>query len=433
VKAQVMRAILAAAVVACTACGDDAAPTDAGADAGPVPIDGGGTGGIAFDVLRVLLDGTTEPASGALAYLVEGSGATRESTLGADGRVTFDGIDFDLGAATVTIWEEGHVLTAIANIGASGVEGPAYLLPIVPAPSLVMLGGTVAGMMDPAMHTVVVSSTTGGFYNGDPTYTMDVPAGEAGTLVAFEFSAVDVPRGFEATFHQATTAAFAAPAADATTDLDFAMSAMMSTVSGSLPTPSSLRRASALNTGEIVVRVSGFDVAGAFLGSQTRLAESGARVEYDLTFAQLDTVVTEPYTAFVVSDSPEQSVVFEAGWPAGGAAEITFLDPPAVLEPDFRVDQPWSEPVRWESANLDTHPSVIQVVDEETQRLHALTLVEPGTGVARLPPLPPGVTVADVMRGSTPEARIAVCDRAGARVEWTCSRFASSRTFGVTP
>ena len=428
-----MRAIVAAAVVACTACGDDAAPTDAGGDAGPQPIDGGGTAGVAFDVLRVLPGGTTEPAAGALAFLVEGSGATRESTLAPDGRVTFDGIDFDLGAATVTIWQAGHVLTAVANIGAAGVEGPVHLLPIGSAPSLVMLSGTVSGVMDPTMHTVIVSSTTGGFYNGDPTYTMEVPAGEAGTLIAFEFSAVDVARGFEATFHQATTAGFPAPAGDTTIDLDFAMSTMLSTVSGSLPTPSSVRTASALNTGEIFVRVSGFDAAGAFLGSQTRLAETGARVEYDLAFAQLDAVVTEPYTAFVVSDSPETSVVFEAGWPASGAVEIVFLDPPSVIVPDFRVETAWSEPVQWESADIDTQPSLIQVVDEETQRLHALTIVQPGVGAARLPPLPPGVTVADVMEGTTPEARVAVCDRTSARVEWTCRRFASSRTFGVIP
>lgn len=429
-----MRAILALAVIACTACGDDSAPADAGVDAGPTPIDGGGTGGIAFDVLRVRPDGTTEPAESALAFLVEGSGATRELTLGADGRVTFDGVDFDLGAATVSIWQPGHVLTAVANIGSGGVPDPVYLLPVSPPPPApVMLSGTVSGMMDPSMHTVVVSSTTGGFYNGDPTYTMEVPSGEGGTLVAFEFSAVDVPRGFEATFHQATTVVFPAPSADATANIDFAMSTMLSTVSGSIPSPSSLRGESALNDGEVLVRISGFDVAGALLGAQTRLAETGGRIEYELSYLQLDAVVSEPYTAFVVSDLPEQSVVFEDGWPTAGSQEIAFLDPPTVLVPDYRVDHPWPAPVVFETTDLATYPSVIQVSDAETDRLHALTIVQPGVGTTSLPPLPPGVSIADVMGGGTPEARVGVCDPAGARAEWACRRFATSRTFGVTP
>jgi hypothetical protein len=250
-------------------------------------------------------------------------------------------------------------------------------------------------------------------------------------MVVFEYSSSNVTRGSEATLHQAVTVPLSAPAADTTLDFDFATPATLTTVSGSIPAPSSLRGDSALNTGEVFIRVSGNDIGGAFLGTQTRFEESASGFDYDLSFVEL-AAAAEPYTAFIVNDLPEQSLVFVEGWPTAGMQDIELLDPPTVLEPDFGVDLAWSATVRWESVDLNDVGAAIQVFDQDLDRLRAVTLVVPGVGSARLPQLPSGVTMDDVLGGGTPEARVALCDPRPAR-PWTCDRIAVGRAFGVTP
>jgi hypothetical protein len=406
--------------------------TDAGRDSGTTRDGGGGGDGtLALEVLHVLEGGETEPAAGARAVLDRPGGGQEELAVGADGRVTFEGLDFSLGKATVTFWDEGYVLTAITNVGEAGVPAPIHLLRRVEPGDVVTVSGTVSGMMDAAMNTLVMSTTTGGFYNGGPSYSMEVPTGEAGEMVVFEYSSSNVTRGSEATLHQAVTVPLSAPAADTTIDFDFATPATLTTVSGSIPAPSSLRGDSALNTGEVFIRVSGNDIGGAFLGTQTRFEESASGFDYDLSFVEL-AAAAEPYTAFIVNDLPEQSLVFVEGWPTAGMQDIELLDPPTVLEPDFGVDLAWSATVRWESVDLNDVGAAIQVFDQDLDRLRAVTLVVPGVGSARLPQLPSGVTMDDVLGGGTPEARVALCDPRPAR-PWTCDRIAVGRAFGVTP
>ena len=421
-------------------CGDDSGsrpPVDAGGrDTGSMGSDsGGGEGTLSLEVRRVLTDGeTTEPAMGARVVMERPGGGVEETTAGADGRVTFSGLDFALGTATVSAWLEGHVLTGIQNLGSAGFPGPLYLLPITTEPESVTLSGAVSGVMDPAMHFLVLSSTTGGYYEGRSPYTMEVPSDEAGDIVAFEVSSMPGMRGNTIAFHQASIVPFMAVPADVTLDIDFSTPATMMTVTGSIPTPSSLRAASALNTGDVLVRVTALDASDAFLGAQTRLVESGMTLEYDVSFVQ-PTGIEMPRTSFIVTEPPDVSGVFTNGWPSAGMQDVQFLDPPTVLAPDFGVDASWSDTIRWESVDIDEHKSSIQVYDEELGffRLRAITVVMPGSGSAELPLLPDGVTLDDVLDGTTPSASITTCDpEAGAR-PWSCGRFARGREFGIAP
>jgi len=419
------------------ACGDDdgGARRDAAVDAST----GGDSGGTA-GTLRVLVEGVAvagvppaEPVEGVTVTADLPGGARVEATSGADGRVSFEGVDWALGDATVMAFSAGHLLAAVTGVTEATGEVSLLLVPRFD-PTRVGLSGTAMGMTA-ASNGFVVTSTEGGFSEGTgPLWEMEVPADTAGTLVATEFSSTPSGsgRGQAFEFHQWTTADYPASTTDATVHIDFASAATVSTEAGSFPVPTPERGASVLGDAVAFVRVSGRDEGGVFLGAQTRLdlSSDGSTFEYDLEYLMLPGV-ERPTTSILMTRSPEQSGVTMDGWPTAGMQDVQFLDPPTVLAPEFGVDLPWGDTIRWETADTEVAALIRVFTADDAFVMYLLVL--PGRSSAALPALPSAVTAAELLPGGTPSASVGMCERAGPTLPGQCVRFANSRSFGLVP
>ncbi|HUT78715.1 MAG TPA: hypothetical protein VM285_13555, partial [Polyangia bacterium] len=147
------------AVALLAGCGDDDKAKD---DGGP---DGGDGESLSFVVMEWSLDEDTwVPLEGATVAFDAPGGERTEAVSGADGTVTFEGIDWSLGTAAATAHAEGYVLASVVDVEPSvvgqlfSVDGAVALLvnELTTAPETVSVSGTATGLLDTA-HDLVVN------------------------------------------------------------------------------------------------------------------------------------------------------------------------------------------------------------------------------------------------------------------------------------
>lgn len=248
-----------------SACGgDDKADGSGGSSAtGGAAGSGGsaGTGGTGDSITFVVLDGSVcsklgeAPKLAGATVAFDAPGGTRtELASGADGKVTFQGIDWSKGNATVTAYLEHYSLWSAVDFDSNALalaplpDGavPLHLIRSTP-PMMVTVSGTATGLKD-AAHSYVVNvvhtssgSEWGGVSSG--TFKVSVPTGQPFTLQGIELTP-DTPlpsnQGYDMPVYQVMTQDFDAITADKTgVVLDFAAHAVTTktaSISVKLPT-----------------------------------------------------------------------------------------------------------------------------------------------------------------------------------------------------
>ncbi|RLB56972.1 MAG: hypothetical protein DRI90_18310 [Deltaproteobacteria bacterium] len=241
-------ALSGAVALAGVACGDDGdGATGGSGGTGAIGGSGGeggvgGFGGTGATVTFVVMDHTRSDATrfeGAIVAFDAPNGQRTEKATGADGTVTFDGIDWSQGSAAATVHVAGHTIRSWVNLDEAGVEQaykiddalPLLVYDMTPptAPATVTVSGTATGLLDTG-HTMVVNVTnrlTGTEWRsiGTGTFTVTAPSGEPFTLQGMEVEDQLLPsgQGYDMTIHRVMHQSF-----DAVTDnqtgvvLDFA-------------------------------------------------------------------------------------------------------------------------------------------------------------------------------------------------------------------
>jgi len=172
---------------------------------------GGGSGGasVTFIVVDSALgwgEPNSPPLGGAtVAFDPPGAGRVEQVT-GADGKVTFTGIDWSKGKAAATAFLDGYALWSGVNLDEARLAkatrvDDAVALPLfaAAAPETVTVKGTLTGLMD-AAHSVfvnVVNTNAGTEWIGPSagTFTVSVPKGAPFMLQAAERSQAYLPSG----------------------------------------------------------------------------------------------------------------------------------------------------------------------------------------------------------------------------------------------
>jgi len=155
-------------------------------------------------------DATSVIAEGAFVAFDPPGGERQEATVGADGRLTFHGIDWTAGDANVTAFLFGYVIksvvglnpTWIEELGATPSELDLTLEPPAPAdpPWMVQVSGTATGLVDPAHDYIVhvfgdllATDEWGG--PGSQPWSINVPTGVSFIIQALEQEYTELANG----------------------------------------------------------------------------------------------------------------------------------------------------------------------------------------------------------------------------------------------
>ncbi len=224
-------------VLAGAACGDSSlagggAQGGAGGDSPGGAEQGGagegGAGGAANLVsltVELLDSGGRAAVPNTPCALVKPGGERSEATTGADGKVTFTGVDWALGAASVVCVPQN----AIGYLSFASADAPNGLLTlrapaVTTAPAAVAVSGTALNPSETG-STYLVQATAGleSHQATNPSFEIAVESGVAFELFGLEFKVVNnpAPHGFGQDFLAWTSVSSTALTADATIDLDF--------------------------------------------------------------------------------------------------------------------------------------------------------------------------------------------------------------------
>jgi hypothetical protein len=399
-----MRSLLVCTVLACgctsqLTVGDltDAAPgDDAGADVGPI-------GGVlvvhvtAWPAWAGLAQGT--PAAAAVVALDAPGGARIEQTAGADGSVTFTGLDWSAGTAAVTAYlDDAHVMAT--RVGITEADGEIDMpVNALAEPELVAVNVTGLNVPHLASTFVMVAATVPGIQcqtRGnelvDPSCTLEVVPGQAFTIVAREY----VPgscgaRCFSAPISAWTTADVPAVTGPAEATVDFAAPAAATTVSGSFVMPGRADSPLRSNTSCMMYTLSALGAGYLGFVTTTRVTADGSTCEYEgqyVTVPGADDPVTI-YWVYPDLSNGADSWVEVHGNLAAGPQTLPFLDTPAFVTAS---GSPLLGPLAW--TLFDAGVGVSLFVTRSDGSIVWRVALPPDTTAVTLPQLPASVNVA---------------------------------------
>jgi len=351
---------------------DGAAEEGTTEDAGEVREDGdGGTGTLAIQVVEYgdWPDYPESPVDGVTVALDAPGGERTELTTDAEGRVTFEGLDWSLGTAAITLYKEGYALGSRVGLEEQAEELKASLasLEAFPPPDFVELSGT-ATMVD-AAHDLVVSTTIPNeiFSQTGPDWTLPVMPGQDFTLVALESSIASGGTGREVdrTIHGWLMADHTAVTAPATIALDFTSPVTPSTVHGSFTLPA--RVGSRLRTaGYGLVSVYSDTSYTGLIGNSTYsdVSADGNSIDYDVEW--VEPAGLEPATVFFVVSGDEFTRAIVEGYPTAGAHDAGLLDLPVLTVPaTASTRHPLHDPMQWELYDTGVRVVVYVIRDDQ--------------------------------------------------------------------
>jgi hypothetical protein len=349
--------------------GEEGTAEDAGETTGE--DGGGGTGTLALQVIEYgdWPDLAEIPVGDVTVALDEPGGGRTELTTDAEGRVTFEGLDWSLGTAATTLYKDGYALASRVGIEeqAEELKLSIYAMEEVPPPEFVELSGT-ATMADPT-HTLTVSATIPNeiFSLEGPAWTLPVMPGLEFTLIGVESSFNSTTgREIDRTIHGWLMADHAAVTAATTVALDFTTPAAATTVSGSFTLPS--RADSRLRTaGYGLVSVYSDNYYTGLIGNSTHsdVSGDGNSIAYDVEYVQ--PAGAEPMTVFFVVTGDEFSRAMVGGYPTAGAHDAGLLDLPLLTVPaTMSTRHPLHDPMQWQLFDTDVRVLVYLFRDEQT-------------------------------------------------------------------
>ncbi|MCA9713531.1 MAG: carboxypeptidase regulatory-like domain-containing protein [Myxococcales bacterium] len=312
-------------------------------------------------------DCTQAPEEGARVILDAPDGQRVEALTDGSGEARFEGLDFDLGTASVTVTKDGHDI--VSYVGLTAERSPLEVALWTPRP-VKSLSGQVTNMLE-LEHQLIVDTTlcSRNYYGHQQvgsSYTIQVPTGEPFSLFSLEFSAETLPsgQGYSQTFYQWLWQD--REAMTESTTLDFELDELLSPESVTGAFFFDLREDSPLagdrGRGYVVARA-GSHVNSMSFGFPALIDINTDATGFDYTVehapsALIDNPLTEYWVTVADGSSADKIRVYEAGFPRAGDHSLDFIDVPKVTPPpsDGEVyplaNQTWS----WELYNEGVTP-----------------------------------------------------------------------------
>lgn len=356
--------LLCACLGLAAGCGGDDDSCGPGIDAA---IDTGPDAAVLEDVTFVVVTYTGaamgyEPIATSMVTFDAPGGERMEATTGADGRVTFEGIDWSLGSGAVSAFRMEHSMRSIVNLDAAHfaqldrIDGAVVLLlhpHALPAIETVVVSGTVVGLVDPA-HEIFVSvlrgSTGSGWTGpGNSTFPITVPKDEPFTIQVFEFefAAVRSGQGFDRTIYGMMHRDFAPISANTQVVLDFDVDEVP-TFTADVWIDLPPRVESSIRHGTPYCYACGFDSLYCS-GWPTHADISADRSRFDFSFLWAEPAwMQAPVTYCRLDRENEVSFIFVDGYPQPGSLGQLLDIPRWTHPPDPSFAWPLGEVVAWE-------------------------------------------------------------------------------------
>jgi hypothetical protein len=364
-------------------------------------------------VESIWADNTFAPLEGATVAFDAPGGERTELVSGADGKVTFDGIDWSQGTAAVTAYLQGYTLWSSVNLDESRLAQaslvddavPLYLMNTTPtAPETVTVSGTATGLQDTA-HLLVVNAanvevaTTQWAGAGNGTFSVSVPSGEPFTLQAVETDAdqtLPSGQGYDMPIYQWMYQSFSAVTTDTSgVVLDFqAHLATTQTADISVATPT--RADSPVRTGVGVGLVCPSE-SYYCTGWSTHIDISADGNQFDDSLLWTEPAWAETPRTFVRVYDGNSEVSFRsvASWPTPGSIG-TLPDTAEWITPAGGAGQhPLHEAIEWELFDEEVPAVSLRLLRGQS----LVWIVEAGPNATTLTvPEPPSTVVpADVL------------------------------------
>ena len=427
----------ACAAALAIACGNDESGVDGagGGDGGrtsgwggrPVMVPPAGAGGASLTF--VVVDGSKAnddkwpTIAGAKVAFDAPDGARTELTSGSDGKVTFEGIDWSKGKASVTAHLDGYSLWSSVGLSETRIAAapkihdawPLILVNRSPTiPKMVSVSGTATGFQDPA-HRLIVNVANTTFPSSkiewqgtsDATFTVSVPSDEPFMIQGFEMTPpVALEHGYDQPIHQMLQVSFDPITADKTgVVLDFkANAAAMKTADVWMTLPK--RTDSPVRNGYPVGLVCPVgSIACTGWSTHVAISGDGNQVDDSLFWAE-PSWATEPLTWIHVYAKAPGSIGantlvswrFVQTCPKAGLMGALPDSPQWVLPAESVSDvYPLHQPLEWK---LFEEASYVDLTLLRGKTLVWMVEAGPNATSLTVPPLPSGVDPADVFGGT---------------------------------
>jgi hypothetical protein len=344
------------------------AGADADGDAETTADEGGGGTG----TLTVLVNESTWPSdetpplAGATVALDMPGGGRVEDTTDAEGRVTFEELNWAAGTAGVTAYLAGYAMAS--RVGIVEADGEIELTLWVPGTpeEFVTVSGTALNMADET-HDLQVTATVPHELYADvgPDWSIEMPTGMPFTLVGLEsHNLPSEGREIAQALDAWTILEHAAVTEDTTIDLDFdaPVTPTPTLCAGSFDLPpraESPLRAGGFGYFWVSSLESDFTVT---LGLPTHIDINGdwTAFEYEGEYLELASAVTDPMTIYLIARTAgERSIVIVDDYPTPGEHELAFIDLPEMVAPATpSTRHPLHDPITWNAFDTDVETVV---------------------------------------------------------------------------
>ncbi len=354
---------------------------------------------------------------GATVALDDGAGHRVEVTSDAAGTVTFFGVDWAAGAASLTVDAEDAVLLSVIGVTEAD-DGMSLTLESTRPPPFVVFSGEAAGV-DAPPHKLTVSSNLSDSHLdvASSTYWLQgVVADRPGAIVGVEWTGTTAcPPGSSISqdLIAYAMAEFPASSAPLTVNLDFDNPLPTETVTGRIQLvedPDSRFRKSA-TVYYWVKSVQGAMYHG-FPACTTRVADGTA-----FTFEGKHALLPSGYpveTRYVIRGGERASYVTLEGAPHDGIVVDGFLDELRMVSPAEGATHPVGEPIEWVPPPGAEYAEMRLYRDKTLWRVRVY-----GTTSVTLPALPSSVDASEFWGGANIVARISPVADEGKRYSTT--------------
>ena len=388
---------------------DSAMDTDAGADTA-MPV--------ALTFVVVDLFGVAVPDA-LVAFDHPGTARRVEKMTDADGKVTFEGVDWALGAdAAVTVHLADSALHSIVNLDRDAAaaldagEGTRIVMSVSSsAPETLTVSGTFINYILDTHSFIAAPFGQGviGYSLGSVDWSIWVRPGAEIGIVGTESLLDRVgPREMTQTFFSMTSLDVGTVDANMTgIEIDLASPDALATADASVALPVT----GALAAGEFNVWVNE-PGSGQFLGALSSSTPSTAEpgiVDYTVTFRTPAGVSAA--TSYSLFESLASSTVVLEGFPTLGRHTVDFLAIPTFTVPAIGSPQPLDAPMRVDGAVAGL-PLVVAIADvTDTYRAVWTAVDVAGSGALQLPEPPSDVDVRTLTPpGNTYRANPSICE-----------------------
>jgi hypothetical protein len=361
------------------------------------------------------------PIAGATVAFDAPDGTRSEAVSGADGKVTFDGIDWSLGTAAVTAFAPAHALYSAVDLDEAGmaqshlIDGAVPLLlsdEKAPHVDSVHIRGTVTGMTDSTHELAInVAKGTAGTseWDGPGTGTFDVlvPAGQPFILQAREQSTQALPsgQGYDMPIYQVAHQSFDAVTADVDDAvIDFATSALATHTGGTVTVGLPLRAGSPVRAAWPYIFFCPRNTWWC-VGWPTHIDVSADGNRFEGSFLWVDPEwVEEPRNYCTVKDGGfggrTLSVANTAGYPESGSLG-TLLDVPEWITPaDPSSPHALHQPLEWQVFEDSIKDTMLNISRYNYTTTLWVVRAAPGKTTLRVPAAPSTVDEASLFGGA---------------------------------